>query len=1102
MLSECPNCGREITQAAAFCPYCGASTSDAQKEAAAVAAELAGLGATGAYLSPDVLGEFTEKFLAAADAVARDYSGVITREDATAVTIAFPAHLESPAVKAASCAVALRNATRDLIATTLKDMGPAIYLRAGVDASEGPAEILDEAASPRNGAKRLRNKAGKWAILAGENVYAMTEGDFRYSTVGFYQARSGKPPVKIYQLTEDRRYPSTAPPRRAKTSTPIPGFEQKIEETLSSVLVGAERRTVVVTGTPGSGKTAALENAARLAREKGFRVHAHTCLPRFRYRPFNLWAAVWREVFSALAPEASDDDAPTEALKLLDGRYEIWAPVFDNILGRKAAVAGYADEAPPELRCCRVEEIGLEAVYRAASQCPTAIIVDDVHFADPSSQALVGSLLTRETEAPLAVVLSCGSPDHPLVRSADLSLATEHLTEDDARLFAESSGADVDAASLQAIFAASGGNPGLWEQLWLLSRENPDINLRSLAAEGTLDVTAVVARRLRGFEKPWLRAVAALATAGIPLSDDDISTLAADALGTAGLAFETWRYKTYKLGLMRPMLAGSGERRIAPPHVAAAFLAVAAPKPEGRREAAATAARFVASRYPEEFSARATLELDAGNLDAAYDSAYESVTRARWLGCPHDAVDQLTTIIRELEKAQPVDAKKRGRLSHLLFARAEAFHEAGLVAAALSDLEKVTSGDDRLDARKLSLQGRVYLLRDYYDESEKYFIEALQKAVRSRSDELIAEIEIAIAELLLRKGEISKAVYELEKSIKGKRADDVRAYHLLGDLRYRTGDVAAAAKAADEGLALAEEAGKPIAAAEMGLAFAPVIFECGRLPKARKLLQKSRQVFNLIGDARSECETISTESRFDLLTENLETTEANFGFALRTAEGYGLDSCAARAALGLAVSKLFAGDIVAYDGFLEKARELSDGETASAGADAKIVEATYAYFAEGDHDAAYALAYAAAEEYGRAGDGSFYGDACLLAARAALARAEVESCREVISRPELELRSRGSKVFAAGYNGTAGALLLAEGNAERAATYLRAAAAAARELRLWLVAAQAYLDLATLAGEEAERESYHRRAAWLLASKGAKLLAERAEALLAARDAP
>jgi class 3 adenylate cyclase len=1098
MPSECPNCGRAITQAAAFCPYCGAHTGNLQKEAAAVAAELAGLGATEAYVSPDVLGEFTEKFLAAADAVARDYGGVITREDATAVTIAFPTHVDSPATKAASCAVALRNATRDLIATTLKDMGPAIYLRAGVDALEGPAELLGEAASPRNGAQRLRNKAGKWAILAGENVYAMTEGDFRYSTVGFYQARSGKPAVKIYQLTEDRRYPSTAPPRRTKPSAPIPGFEEKAEKTLSSVLADRKKRTVAVTGPPGGGKTGAMETAARIAREKGFEIYAHTCLPRFRYRPFSLWATIWRKAFAQLAPAANAEDAPAEALKKLDPGYEIWTPVFLSIMGRSSDVGDCVAEAPPDLRRRRVEELGLEAICRAAEQRPAVILVDDLGFADASSQALLGSLLSRGTETPLAVFFSCASPEHSLIRSADLAFAAEPLSEDGGLLMAESFSAESDPESLAAILAASGGNPGLWEQIWLLAQEKADINVRALAEEA-LDSAAVVARRLRDYEKPWLTAVAALATIGIPLSYDDVSALAAEALGQAGATLESWRYKTYKLGLLRPALAGADERRVVPPHLAAAFLAAAAPKPEDKREAANIAARFVAVHRPEEYSVRATLELDAGNLETAYENARASVARARWLGSPHTAVDQLTAIIREFEKAQTPGVQERARLSRLLVERAEAFQEAGLVAAALSDLDKVEPDDDRLEAHKLYTQGRVYLLRDYYDESEQYFIQSLQKAVRSRDEALIADVEIALAELQLAKGDTSKAVYELEKSLKGNRAKDVRAYRLLGDLRYRTGDVAAALKAAEEGLALAEAAGKPITAAEMGLAFAPVFFECGRLVQARKLLQAGRSVFGLMGDKPRECESFLAESRFDLLTDGVAAGERGFTAALSFAENSGLDACAGRTYLGLAVAKLLAGDIAAYDRLIVRSRELADEGAEFPRADIKMAEATAAYYADGDYDAAYALSYAAAEEYHNAGSGPSCGEACLSAARAAIARGELQSCREIVGRPELERRARGSKVFAAYYHSTAGALFGAEGDAGRASKYLRAAAAGARELGLWPVNAEAYLDLAALADDEADRESYRRRAVWLLGSKGAHLLAERAAALAGAQ---
>jgi hypothetical protein len=271
------------------------------------------------------------------------------------------------------------------------------------------------------------------------------------------------------------------------------------------------------------------------------------------------------------------------------------------------------------------------------------------------------------------------------------------------------------------------------------------------------------------------------------------------------------------------------------------------------------------------------------------------------------------------------------------------------------------------------------------------------------------------------------------------------------------------------------------------------------LPAARKLLEKGRRVFNLLGDAKPECEALLAESRLDLLTEDLPTAGNGFDAALKFAEGHGLNSCAAKASLGLALVKLFAGDITAYERLLAKSRELAEGEAETIAPDIQAAEAAKAYFADADYEAAYALACAAADEYRRGGAGSSYGEACLLAARAALARREPQSCREFVERPELARQARGSKAFAAAYNATAGTLFMAEGDDGRASRYLRAAAAAARELRLWLVAAETYLDLAALAGEKAVGESYLRRAAWLCESKGAGLLARRPAGIYAAR---
>ena len=1097
MPPTCPNCGRTVTPAATFCPYCGAKTDEAVNEVAAVAAELAGLDARTSPAPPDVLGELTEKFLALADEIAKEHGGAVTREDASAVTITFPRSLDLAAASAASCAVALRDAARDLIPTVLKDLASSAFLRLGVDALTSRAASPGDAPSPRNRAKRLRNKAGKWAILVGENVCSLTADDFQYATVGFYQARSGAAAVKIYQLEEGRRRPARGAPPGKEPYAPQAELQEAIDEFLAGVVSEKRRRTLFIKGGGGTGKTTLLEAAHRIARKKGFRAYAATCFARRRYEPFAGWAVIWGKLFAALAPEAEPDQAPLQALKKLGPRFEIWAPLFARVLGLRADLNPYVADVTPAFRHRRIVEIATRIIADAAREQPTALLIDDLHSADPSTRALLTSLLAREAEASLAVIFTADPADDSLARASDVVLATRPLTEEEVTVPDQTPGTHQEDERRAVLFSLSKGRPDLLKQLWLLSLARPEVKLAALGSEGPPDLAAVVGRRLRDFAKPWQRATAILAALGLPLREDDISALAADCLGEKSAEAEAWPARLKELGLLRTLGGEDDGPLYVPPHLANALLAALAPTQEDRTAAASAGANLLARRHRAELSARATLELEGGNITAAYRLTQENVTRARWLGSPHEAVDQLTILAHELKKDESKAEENRARLPKLYYARAEAFREAGLVAAALSDLENVDADDENLAAQRLYAQGRAYLLRDYYDEAEHAFLEALQNAVRADNDALVADIEISIAELFRRRGDVPKAIYQLGKLLKANRAPSPAAYRLLAELKYRAGHVAAAARAAKKSTSLTDPAKKPVTAAETGLTFSPIIFEHGPIPGARNLLATSRRVFELLGDARNLCETLLVEAGIDLLTQDVVTSENTYKEAMHLAEADGFNGCAVRAALGLSAVALYRGDLAGYRRFLVKAKEISAAEAHTFAADIKLTEARKAYFADENYDDAYVLADTAAVEYRREDGDLLYGEAALLAARAALARGKPSICRKLLGQAELERRAHESKVFLASYNETAGLLLSIENDRGRAATFLRAAAAAARELGLWLVGGECYLDMAAITPDRDEREKYRRRGLWLFKNKGATLLAERAEKKIA-----
>jgi class 3 adenylate cyclase len=1091
MSAICPNCGRALAPAAAFCSNCGVKTGEAGKEAAAVAAELAGLDLISPSLSPDLLGELTEKFLAAADEIAAERGGAVTRETASAVTVKFPRNLESPAATAASCALILRDATRGLLATSPGDLSTSAYLTAGVDATPKEIEVAGEPQAPGAKAKRLRRKAGKWVILAGEDCYTLTTPDFKYVPVGFYQTRGDKPAVKIYELKEDRRYPTSASPVQKSPFVPVAGFEEAIENFFAAVLSKKRKRTLFVTGASGTGKTTWLSVACRMARKKGFTVYASSCTKRRRYAPFGLWAPIWRAAFADMAPEVRPAKAPARALQNIGEGLDIWAPLLAQIVGFRADLDPHVVDVSPEYRHRQILEITKGLITRATAERPTAIVLDDIHLADASSRALLGSLLAFPAETPLALVLASEISDETFKRAADGILSTRPFTEEElvplAKDFAETDAEDV----APLLHKASKGRPDILEQIWLAAREKTDLNLKASAVDGAPDGPALVALRLRDFDSRWQRATAVLATLGVPVRDEDVRALAVEIFGADGTAGEAWRYKLYKLHLLRPFLS-DGESLCIPPQLASAVLAAAAPTPESRTAAAQTAAGFLAERYPRELSARVTLELEAGKLPAAYDLAQENVKQARWLGSPHDAVAQLTAVIHELERVPPLDKADSELLPRLLYTRAEAFYEAGLAAAALNDLEKIGAEEGELAARRFFTQGQVYLRRRYFPEAESAFIKALQLAARSNNYDLVADVELALADLFRQQGDVAKATYELETSLKADRAPSTRAYELLAELKYRAGYVADAARAAQKSLSSIDAAQTPITAADTALLLALLFFDYGRIPNARSLIAKAHAAFAVVGDKRRECDTYLLEGKIDLAIEDLATTETTFEETLRLAEEGGYDLRGAEAALGLSVVRLLQNDLAGHGRLLVKAKETAAAEPHAPKASIYLVEAA-ANFAGEDYGEAYRLSDEAASECRRTGDAFTYGVAAILAAQAALAAGKRDKCREILGQPDVERRARESKVFFAHYNLTAGKLINAEGDLERARKRFVAAAAAARELGLWLVRGECYLELAGIAEYENEREKYRRRALWLLESKGAMLLAGKAK---------
>lgn len=255
--------------------------------------------------------------------------------------------------------------------------------------------------------------------------------------------------------------------------------------------VGGDPRTVVVAGEAGIGKTRLVDAFAATVRAAGGRVMVGGCLPLgsggLPYGPF----------VEALRTLLRDVDPGARAALLGPGRAELarLMPEVGSGADRRGARdtgdPGDRDDAAPgpaltEDRFAqgRLFEMVLGVLERLARLSPVVVIVEDLHWADPSSRDLVAFLVRNlhDERVLLVATIRTDEPDPTgsfMAYLAELERGERVDRVDLARLdradlltlMSGELGGVPDADLVDRTMERSGGNPFFAEQILAASRE-------------------------------------------------------------------------------------------------------------------------------------------------------------------------------------------------------------------------------------------------------------------------------------------------------------------------------------------------------------------------------------------------------------------------------------------------------------------------------------------------------------------------------------------------------------------------------------------------------------------------------------------------------
>jgi class 3 adenylate cyclase/tetratricopeptide (TPR) repeat protein len=311
-------------------------------------------------------------------------------------------------------------AALQVLAKRLSIGGVEGCLRIGISSGDMVREGADWMGTAAIEASRLCSEAAGGSVLVADATVQLSRGhaDHSLRPLGARLLRGFAAPIAVYELVTTRSASHALPPSISQAAKHV-FVGRKVErgradEMLDEVASGAAR-TMFVIGEPGIGKTRLAAAIAAQAHAEGFAVLHGRCDEGL--------AAPYQPIAEAFDPWLAD--CPDAALSRImgpggDELVQLWPSLESRLPTRAAAAAGI----DPEARQWRLLEAVAGLVRSVADERPLLLVVDDLHWAAPSTRLALGHIARREVPrtALLATVRRPEAEQDPAALLGDLGV--------------------------------------------------------------------------------------------------------------------------------------------------------------------------------------------------------------------------------------------------------------------------------------------------------------------------------------------------------------------------------------------------------------------------------------------------------------------------------------------------------------------------------------------------------------------------------------------------------------------------------------------------------------------------------------------------------
>jgi class 3 adenylate cyclase/tetratricopeptide (TPR) repeat protein len=402
----CPKCNARSPDDAHFCPACGAALNktearETRKTITVLFCDVKGSTGLGERLQPETFRNVLKRYFETAKPALEAHEGTVYRQIGDGILAAFgvPKLHEDDALRAVRAAVEMRDALTTLNQELEQQWGVRIEARIAINTGEVAVEE-DRQVQPTllgdvlNVASRLEGKAGPGEIILGAATWWLVRSSVSVESLGPLPLRGRSEPVPAYRLT------GLSPPSDETQRFGVEMVGRHQEMALLQLLYERIRRErtchlVTVLGPAGIGKS-------RLIAEFCSTINDQATVVRGRCLPYGEGITFW-PIAVALRQAAgiAADDSPETArarLAALIGKHEH----SEQITAQVTQVLGFAE---PGTGAEETSFWGLRRLLEIlAERRPIILVVEDLHWAEPTLLDLIEHVADRSREAPILLI--------------------------------------------------------------------------------------------------------------------------------------------------------------------------------------------------------------------------------------------------------------------------------------------------------------------------------------------------------------------------------------------------------------------------------------------------------------------------------------------------------------------------------------------------------------------------------------------------------------------------------------------------------------------------------------------------------------------------